>query len=177
MDIGPNKARCVWPAFSITLERNAMAYKISRTDVALLAVALEGDKEKVATLLDEKANVNVENHEGWTPLICAAISGKPETILLLLNAGASINAQAHDGSTALMKACLWGHRQAVATLLIHGADVAIGDDEGWTALKIAVEKGHRNIAQLLKAAEAKTKETLPLETSEPFPDFQSDSQN
>jgi uncharacterized protein len=86
--------------FKTKERKKAMAKRITESDAALLEAALEGSTEKVAAALKKQANVNAENHEGWTPLICAAINGDAETVLLLLEAGADINAEARDGSTA-----------------------------------------------------------------------------
>jgi ankyrin repeat protein len=133
-------------------ESKTMAKRITETDAALLDAALKGDKEKVIAALKAQADIDSENYEGWTPIICAAISGETETVIVLLEAGAEVNAQAHDGSTALMKACLWGNGQIAAALLTYGADASMQDDEGWTALKFAVEKDHEEIVQMLEAA-------------------------
>ena len=69
-------------------------------DALLLLAAIDGDKEKAASLLAGKANVNARGRAGWTPLMAAAVKGHKEVAELLLANKADVNAKANSGATA-----------------------------------------------------------------------------
>ena len=76
-----------------------------------LHVAIKkGDFAKVMKLLKEKADVNVKDNAGWTPLHEAAARNGPngkEILAALVEHGADINAKANNGSTALHDAVMY----------------------------------------------------------------------
>lgn len=83
---------------------------------ALLAATERGDLEQMQVLL-KRANVNVRNVQGWTPLHIAAISGDITLVELLLRHGADIHAESYVGATALDHAMTSGQRQDLVQLL------------------------------------------------------------
>ena len=58
-------------------------------------------KEMVKLLLEKKANPNLLNGDGWTPLMVAAARREKEIVELLLNHGADVNVLSASGQTAL----------------------------------------------------------------------------
>lgn len=86
-------------------------------------------------LLDQKADANVADDRGITPLMYAAEIGSVEAMGLLVDRGADVNRQNAFGSTALM----WSVSDPakVRLLLDHGADVNITARSGRTALIVA----------------------------------------
>jgi ankyrin repeat protein len=116
--------------------------------LAILAVvAMAQDPEKfysairqnnlteLKALLDQKADANVADDRGITPLMYAAEIGSVEAMRLLIDRGADVNRQNAFGSTALM----WSVSDPakVRLLLDHGADVNITARSGRTALIVA----------------------------------------
>ena len=81
-----------------------------------------GYKDMVELLLVRGADVNMQNyyamqdHDGWTALICASSYGRTEIVKLLLNYRADINIKDNNGNTAIIHASSNGH-QAVVKLL------------------------------------------------------------
>ena len=83
---------------------------------ALLAATELGDIEHIQALL-KRANVNVRNVQGWTPLHIAVIGGDILLVELLLRHGAAINAESYIGATALDHAITYGQRKDIVQLL------------------------------------------------------------
>ena len=122
----------------------------------------------IRTLLEEGAEPNPTNHAGFPPLL-AALSchqappgGAPRTdvaeiVALLLSFGADPNQRGINDYTALHMATSVNHAGVVRLLLKAGADAALRTriDDCETALQLA-EKGQlKEIAEMIRAAEAR----------------------
>jgi hypothetical protein len=87
--------------------------------------ALEGgcfeDVSVVRLLLEHGADINAQNHSGWTPLHWASFNGVLEVVRLLLKHGAEVGAKDNDGKTALQFAAEEGREKVVELLREHGA--------------------------------------------------------
>jgi ankyrin repeat protein len=95
-----------------------------------------GDIEKVSTLIQGGADVNIRDRRGRaTPLMHAAAYGTLDTMRLLLDKGADVNARNAGNATALMWAV--SDLAKVRLLLDRGADVNIVSSSGRTALFLA----------------------------------------
>jgi hypothetical protein len=121
----------------------------------LTQASMDGDVEKVTSLLDSGADVNARDLRGWTPLLWAVKRGQMDLVKLFLDNGADVNAKGEHGWTPLMEAANRGHSEATKLLLKKGADVNLKHEYAWTALKIAKGKGNKEIVALLKAHGAK----------------------
>jgi len=120
---------------------------------ALIAAVSHNAFDTVKLLLDQKANVNLADGSGWTPLIYAAyFGGSAELLTELLNHGADINGRNDRGATALFLASATGHEEQVKFLLSHGADINIASTAGYTPLRIAQLRGQGKIVALLEPA-------------------------
>jgi ankyrin repeat protein len=92
-------------------------------------------------LIAHGAKVNVENHEGYTPLNVAVFRGDHESIKLLLASGANVNARwSWDGATVLHLAVQSGNREIVELLLANKADVNTRNNDGLTPLDLIKNK-------------------------------------
>jgi ankyrin repeat protein len=74
-----------------------------------LHVATEhGQTEVVRRLLQEGANVDTRDPEGWTPFLNAALRSGVEIVQALIDAGSDIKAVDHEGRDAYELASKWG---------------------------------------------------------------------
>ncbi|XP_055006207.1 ankyrin repeat and SOCS box protein 3 [Boleophthalmus pectinirostris] len=100
--------------------------------------------------LDFQSFVDVQTHEGETPLFLAAQNGRLSVVKLLLRARAHVNLQTNDLSSPLYTAVDRGHTEVVQLLLLKGAEVNRSHTAScWTCLHQAVYKGHSDIVELL----------------------------
>ena len=67
----------------------------------LLKTVGKADPEKVRQLIQDGADVNAKEENGWTPLMLAAIENTTEALTVLLDAGADAKAKNDKGRTAL----------------------------------------------------------------------------
>jgi uncharacterized protein len=117
----------------------------------LLRAAKAGDAAAIRLLLQYKANVELPNINGITPLLAAAGIGssaldtrgryKTETdaqdsVKLLLAAGANLAIRDRSGQTPLHGAASWGWNSVVTTLVEHKIDLHAKDARGRTAVDL-----------------------------------------
>jgi len=111
------------------------------------AVKKEG-VEEVRKLLENGADVNAKDNDGYTPLHYAAIKNKVDFARLLVEKGADVNAKSNDGITPLHVAAWGGHVDVARFLVENGADVNAKNDD-WTPLHYAAIKNKVDFARLL----------------------------
>jgi len=86
--------------------------------LAVLSETLSAaDIEKIRSLIDSGADVNVTNTNGVTPLYVALHKGHTEVVKLLLAANADVNAASKKGKTPLDIASQKGHTEIVELLM------------------------------------------------------------
>ncbi|MET1083457.1 MAG: ankyrin repeat domain-containing protein [Burkholderiales bacterium] len=145
-----------------------------------LYVAAGGSADQGATieaaklLLDEGADVNarsgdVNNSEGWTPLLAALRNERWKIARFLIERGADVNVQAIArsdsderfgiGLTPLMLTAREGEVDTSVALLGKGADVGMRTLSGRTALSFAAEKGSLPLVEVLLSRGAKVNDT------------------
>ncbi|HEV2330299.1 MAG TPA: ankyrin repeat domain-containing protein [Verrucomicrobiae bacterium] len=83
---------------------------------ALDAAIKRGYKAVAETLLNARANVNVRDDNGQTPLDLAAADGRTEMIQMLLDSGADPNIPDNWGGTPLIRATRLGGGQVIENL-------------------------------------------------------------
>ena len=154
-------------AFSLASERalgNVLdmieRYRIRREGVEvqnerLLEGGITGDYDIVRNALDEGAEVNVANVNGYTPLIAASRGGWIDCVKLLLERGANVHAKEQDGWSALTFASATGNFDIVNVLLEAGAVVLHISHNGITIPGPALMNGHNELAMYL------TNEAIP----------------
>ena len=125
-------------------------------DPRLRAPALKGDVEALTTALNEGADPNRRDEDGYAPLLYAASNGHARCIDVLRRHGADVNAAARCGRTPLNTAAAGGHTEAIKILIKAGA--MVDWRESWngssfaTALHWAARLGTASAVQaLLKA--------------------------
>ena len=106
-------------------------------------------KVELESLIEEGADVNVQDSEGWTALLYASSYGYTEIAQLLIEAGADVNTRNNKGWTALRYASGQENPKIAKLLIDAGANVDVQDQNGWTALMLATDKGRARIAGLL----------------------------
>jgi ankyrin repeat protein len=93
--------------------------------------------EIVKILLDAKADVNLPNINGITPLMKAVENENEEIVSMLLLKNADVNATNYGGRTPLMYASHASNQENIKKLISAGANIDAQDDEGKTALMYA----------------------------------------
>jgi ankyrin repeat protein len=92
----------------------------------LHVAAQRGNIEAVGALLSIKADVNLRDQYGGTPLL-AVVSGRSQphhdTLRMLIQHNAKVECEDQDGLTALHEASNNGDSVAVQLLIAHGAPV------------------------------------------------------
>ncbi|KAL5088552.1 hypothetical protein Trisim1_006509 [Trichoderma cf. simile WF8] len=112
--------------------------------------AAKGLIEVVKQRLQNGADVNGSDRDGFTPLMTASMGGQFEVAALLIEHGARIDAEAHEGTTALFAAAISGSVELVQLLLDEGADVEGGSrSNNKIPLFAAASTGHADVVRLL----------------------------
>ena len=113
-----------------------------------------GSEIKVAknTLLKDLiirgADLNYEDHLGYSAITKAAKKGHLTTLKILINAGANVNV-APEGRSVLMRVVEDNNMLLSQLLIAGGADVNFRDANGDTALKIARRLGYFDLDLML----------------------------
>ena len=108
--------------------------------------------DTVRILLENGADVNSYDNDGWTSLMYAANNGDIELAKLLISNNANVNIQSYDYSTALMcaiKSPIVKTRIPMIELLIaNKADINITDANGLGALNIAIMNNDMELTKI-----------------------------
>src|SRR5271165_6514538 len=100
-----------------------LAAQISFAAVSPVAdAAMSGDKAKVRSLIQQKANVNAPQVDGTTALHWAVQSDDLETADLLMRAGANVSAPNRAGAAPMLLAAVNGNAAMIEKLIKAGAD-------------------------------------------------------
>ena len=111
-------------------------------DSRLADAAERGDRQAIASLITQKADVNGTQGEGTTALHWAAQRDDVEAAKMLLAAGANVKAATENGAiTPLFMACTNGNAVMIEALVKAGADVNGPKANGTTPLMIAAASG------------------------------------
>uniref|UniRef100_A0A3Q3Q880 Uncharacterized protein n=1 Tax=Monopterus albus TaxID=43700 RepID=A0A3Q3Q880_MONAL len=128
-----------------------------------MAACSAGDREEVAALLRQGADINHANIDGLTALHQACIDENAEMVQFLVESGSDVNRGDNEGWTPLHAAASCGFIQIAKYLIEHGAYVGAVNSEGELPLDVATEDV---MERLLKAEIKKQGEEL---FCNPFP--------
>lgn len=130
---------------------NSFLEDINSDDDSLLMTnaVLENDINKVQELLDSGINPDIQDFDGWTPLMWAAQDNNVTMINLLIEAGADPNLQDYYEETALIQAVYQDNVEAINALITLGADPNMTDSTGYTPLMLASSYGTMESAKAL----------------------------
>jgi ankyrin repeat protein len=93
-----------------------------QTGLDLLAMCiLPSEKTATVALIDQGADVNVTESDGWTPLHYVCRNGNAEVVKALLKKDADVHVKDSHGWTPLYYVCKLGHNNIAAMLRSKGA--------------------------------------------------------
>ncbi|XP_067356084.1 protein phosphatase 1 regulatory subunit 12A isoform X6 [Channa argus] len=113
-----------------------------------MAACSAGDREEVAALLRQGADINHANIDGLTALHQACIDENAEMVQFLVESGSDVNRGDNEGWTPLHAAASCGFIQIAKYLIEHDAQVGAVNSEGELPLDVATEDA---MERLLKA--------------------------
>lgn len=116
----------------------------------LLSIASQlGEKQIADQLMQQQANVNAADPEGFTALHRAASKGHLDIVKTLISRGVSINALNRNNESALYLAASEGRYKTTQYLLGRGAKTSTIASNKSSALSIAISSQHEKTASLL----------------------------
>ncbi|KAM3868476.1 ankyrin repeat domain-containing protein 39 [Diretmus argenteus] len=113
------------------------------------SAALDGELERVRTLVQKGTDPNLRDSAKYTALHYASRSGHVAVCQFLLENGACASPRTPGGATPLHRSAYCGHLDVVRLLLRSRADPLICDDSGASPLHKAAERGHTEVCELL----------------------------
>jgi ankyrin repeat protein len=122
-----------------------------------LCQAMEGGHlGVVGVLLDGRADPNLADGDGCTPLMHAAMAGWVEIVQLLLKRGAAMDTSVHpaSGGTAFYLACHYNQPECAQVLARAGCDMGLKGRFGLTGRQEAERQGHAAVLARLRAVVA-----------------------
>lgn len=137
------------PMTELLLQNGAKPNLLSDGSTPLLLAVLLSEQDLVKVLLQYRADPNIPDNSGRTPLHCAL--SQPSILQVLLGSKPEVNTKTKEGETPLYWASSAGLAPAVELLLKNGADPNIADSHGNTPLHLAALKSYKEIVELLLA--------------------------
>jgi uncharacterized protein len=109
--------------------------------IPIIAAAELNYYHMIVLLAENNANINIQNHIGFTPLMEATIQRNNRIMSYLVSRGARLEIKANNGATALMIAVNAANLRGARLLLEAGANPNVFDNSGITPLMRAMEMG------------------------------------
>lgn len=118
-------------------------------DTVLMNVSGENNLEGIKKELENGADLEAVDSDGYTALHWAVLNDANDAVKLLISNGSKVNAINYEGETALHLAVMNGNSEVVELLLDNNADQTIEDWFGSTALDLAKEYRDYDLVELL----------------------------
>ncbi|MCY4176965.1 MAG: ankyrin repeat domain-containing protein, partial [Endozoicomonadaceae bacterium] len=122
--------------------------------MSLMGLARTNKIQIIKFLIDLGVDINAQNDNNTTALICAVTAQNAEAVDLLLYNNANVNIQDGDGNTALIYAATGETKEITQLLLAKQANTDIQNKQGNTALICAVRLQRTETVKLLLASGA-----------------------
>ncbi|KAF3920681.1 Ankyrin-3 [Orbilia brochopaga] len=116
---------------------------------ALMRTVANGHKRTARCLLDEGANVNLRDEQGWTALHCAVRNGNDTLTRMLLEEGANIHELTAGQQNAICLAVQYDLKALVRYLIENGAAIDGYGPNGMAPIHIAAMAGEEKILSIL----------------------------
>eukprot|EP00300_Choanocystis_sp_HF-7_P026342 c29369_g1_i1.p1 GENE.c29369_g1_i1~~c29369_g1_i1.p1 ORF type:complete len:214 (+),score=50.89 c29369_g1_i1:3-644(+) len=127
------------------------AYLDEDEHTAAHTAANNGKIDVLEILIEHGANLDIPNHDGWTPVYSAVMDGDETVLELLLKSGAGVNMLDEDGWTPLCVASYVGDIHIVQLLLKYRANPS-KTSFGVCPRQKALEQGHFTLVDVLDKA-------------------------
>lgn len=113
-----------------------------RTKNTPILLALDrGNKEVAQILVDNGADVNLDNGFGWLPIHEVCRHGWEDWVVNLIKNPMSLTDRSdRDGATPLLIAILNGHEKIASHLVANGSDVNFQNENGVSPFMMAIER-------------------------------------
>lgn len=115
----------------------------------LLQAAEDGKTDTIKNLINNGANINVQDSDGRTPIMIATYNNDVETAKILIEAGADVNIQDNMKNSPFLYAGAEGYLEILKLTIEAGADPTITNRYGGTALIPASEHGYVEVIKEL----------------------------
>ncbi len=106
----------------------------------LFWAAYGGAEPVIRYLVEQQADINVQDERGWTPLHAAASRNRAEALKTLLDLGAKKTAVDKEGNTPVHIAAQGPNQDAIDVLVSQGFDIDAQNTQGRTPLHVAAER-------------------------------------
>jgi len=131
-------------------------------ETALHCASYHGAEDIVHLLLENKANPNLQNNDGDTPLTLCCYQGHTKiAIYLIEHVHVDLDLIVYDGDTALILACYENHGKIVKSLLEHNAGVNAVNLCGESALVASCVRHDGSLCVDLLRANAQIDSVIP----------------
>ncbi|PAA49418.1 hypothetical protein BOX15_Mlig024438g2 [Macrostomum lignano] len=138
-------------------ERRAYNRQLGQKRTIAFIAALNGHLDIIELLESKRADFELTDDRGNTPLFCAAQNDHFEVVQFLLDKRCNVNHENCNRRTPIFSAVNNGHEDIVSLLIRHGARVDHEDEDGRTPLECAVKQGSLPVFQMLVEAGADPK--------------------
>ena len=124
--------------------------------------ARAGRYERMTLLLNQNADVELQDEEGRTPLHCVVQADDSECLILLLHhIGPDPNSVDHQGMTPLHYAAKNVFTDCPEVMVENGGDTSKRDHAGCTPLDYAVLRGNARCSKILRKSIQMSGTALP----------------
>lgn len=135
--------------FKLLIQRGAEVDRKEADETALHKACMRGVANFTKMLLENGANIDIQDKTDRTPLWHATFQGHPNVVRSLVNLNAQPALRDKEGQTALTAACRGGHKEIVNFLLELDPNIDQKGENIRTPLWYASAHEHRNVVKLL----------------------------